>query len=63
MYIYIIVVKKSNHYDAISNEAYRTLSDAQRFIEGRSDNPQKYSEFNYKSDELIYEIVEVKVCH
>lgn len=43
----------------ISSEAYTSLTKAQKFIENRSDNPIKLTEFKYQGDSYNYCIYEL----
>ena len=61
MYVYVVTTINNDGCQGISHEGYRTLSDAQKFVESRSDKPKKRTDFTYYSDELIYEIIEIKV--
>lgn len=51
MKIYIVVVNPGNH---ISQVAYDTIEKAQKFVEGRADNPQKITGYRYQGDMCEY---------
>jgi hypothetical protein len=58
MEVYVVEVIPEGGFGKVSQEGYRTLKQAQAFIESRSDNPQKLTEYLYRSydytDYLIY---------
>lgn len=58
MEVYVVEVIHEGGFGKVSQEGYRTLKQAQAFIESRSDNPQKLTEYLYRSDDytdyLIY---------
>ena len=45
---YIVFVESKLDGNRVSSEAYKTLREAQRFIENRSDRPQKQTEYTYR---------------
>lgn len=51
MKICTVIVNPGNR---ISQVAYDSLEKAQKFIEGRGDNPKKVSSYKYKSDMYEY---------
>lgn len=61
MYIYIVTVRFKNNDFSVSSEGYLSLKDAQKFIDNRSDNPNKVSDFLYQSNENIYYINEIHI--
>ena len=62
MNAYVILVIPEASLGRISGEAYTNLAAAQEFIESRSGNPRKISEYIYRDDdETSYLIFNVKV--
>lgn len=60
--VYIVTVQHANYiWEKVSQEGYDSLIKAQKFIESRSDKPEKFTDFNYKSDSNIYRIYEISV--
>lgn len=60
--IYVVMVTPEASRSSVSSEAYKSLADAQKFVEGRSENPEKLSEYKYRdSNYCEYEICEVSV--
>ena len=61
-YIYIVAVKpKTQLWEKISQEGYRTLKDAQDFILSRSNKPRSLTEFTFESERNYYRIYEIQV--
>ena len=60
-YVYVIQVNPKGGQSRVSSEAYKTLGQAQAFIENRSDKPEKFSEFIYESEENLYLIFQLKI--
>ena len=62
IHVYAVAVHfKSGEY-GVSQEAYRTLAEAQRFIESRSGSPRKVSDMQYADcTGLIYTIHDLLV--
>lgn len=58
-HIYIIEVHTEYAMPKVSQEAYTSLDKAQDFIEHRSDEPKKVSEFRYESNRHTYLIQEL----
>ena len=60
MLIYIVVVVAPDGTSKVSQEGYRTLSAAQKFIEGRNPRPRQVSPFRYSApggtEYLIHDI-------
>ena len=61
MYFYVVTVRFKNDNFSVSSEGYLSLKDAQKFIESRSDSPNKVSDFLYQSKENIYYINEIHI--
>lgn len=62
MKIYVVMVTAEASHSRISQEAYKTLSEAQNFILSRYGTPEKITDFKYRdSDYTEYEITEVSV--
>lgn len=54
------MVTPEAHPSKVSQEGYASLEKAQAFIEGRSGNPRKLSEYRYRDEDYTeYEICEV----
>lgn len=62
MTVFVIQVIPEASLGRVSSEAYKTLAAAQKFIESRSGNPKKFSEYLYRDDDYTnYVIFEVHV--
>jgi hypothetical protein len=62
MMAYVIVVENfGTGYRKVSQEAYKTISQAQQFCMARSGNVQKHNEFLFYDGVYRYEIVEIKI--
>lgn len=62
MTVYIVEVIPEASLGKVSQEGYTTLEKAQAFIESRSGNPRKISEYIYMDDdETHYLIFVVKI--
>ena len=60
MRAYVVMVTPEAHISKVSQEGYDSLEKAQAFIEGRSGNPQKMSEYRYRDEDYTeYEISEI----
>lgn len=62
-YVYVVQIVSKNTKDVgrISQEAYKTLSKAQNFIENRSDKPKKFTEYIYESTDNVYLIYKLTI--
>lgn len=61
-YVYAVMVTPEAQIGKVSGEAYKTLDEAQSFIESRSGAPKKLSDFKYRDENYTeYEIYEVKI--
>ena len=61
-YVYVVTCQKIDFtWEKISQEGYSNLKDAQKFIEGRGDSPEKLDDFRYQSEKNIYRIYEIRV--
>ncbi len=45
----------------VSQEAYKNYEDAKQFCSDRSDNPVQIDDYNWKSDQYKYSILELDV--
>lgn len=62
MTVFIVEVIPEASLGRVSSEGYRTLAEAQAFVESRSGNPKKVSEHYYRDDDYTdYCIYEVKI--
>lgn len=61
--IYVVMYEPEAHMPKISQIGYTTLEKAQAFIESRSSNPKKVTEYLYKSDDLseLYSIHPIQI--
>lgn len=59
MEIFVVVVYPEASLGKVSQEAYKTLEEAQAFIESRSGNPRKRDEYTYKDEDYTYYCIEV----
>lgn len=59
-YVVMVISNRTNRAK-VSQDAYSTLEAAQAFIEKRSGNPEKFSDWVYTTKEMDYEIVEVSI--
>lgn len=63
MTIYCIKVETLNSLNPttkISQEAYNSYEKAVMFCENRADNPTKIDDYNWKSEQYKYTIIELK---
>lgn len=60
MKVYIVQVIPEASLGKVSQQGFTTLEKAQAFIESRSDKPEKFTEYIYRTegftDYLIYEV-------
>lgn len=62
MKVYVVMVTQEASFSRVSQEAHKSLADAQKFITERYGTPQKLSEYKYRdADYTEYEIFEVTV--
>ena len=60
MKVYVVMVTPEASFSRISQEAYKSLSEAQKFVTERYGAPQKLTEYKYRdADYTEYEIFEV----
>ena len=60
--IYVVRVQAQDEWGSRnSDEAFFKLEKAQKFIEGRSDNPKQVSPYYYESSEYRYYIDELSI--
>lgn len=63
MIIYTVMVyPKGSREGKLSGEGYKSLEAAQKFLEGRSGNPQKLGDYQYITDEYDYLIFQLWVA-
>lgn len=58
MRAYVIMVTPEAHMSQVSQEGYSSLEKAQAFVEKRSGNLQKLSEYRYRDENYT----EYKIC-
>lgn len=60
MKVYIVQVIPEASLGKVSQQGFTTLEKAQAFIESRSDKPEKFTEYIYRTEDftdyLIYEV-------
>lgn len=62
MKVYVIMVTPEASVSRVSQEAYKSLTEAQKFIMGRYGAPQKLSDYKWRDEDYTeYEIFEVSV--
>lgn len=62
MTAYVIMVTPEASVSRVSQEAYKSLSEAQEFVMGRSGAPQKLSDYKWRDEDYTeYEIFEVSI--
>lgn len=59
MEVFVIAVYPEASLGKVSQEAYKTLEEAQAFVESRSGNPKKLNEYTYKDEDDTHYCVEV----
>lgn len=61
-YVYIVAVQPIVYiWEKVSQEGYDSLKKAQNFVESRSDNPVKSTEFLYQGTTNVYRIYEISI--
>lgn len=61
-YIYVVTAQPIVYvWEKISQEGYDSLEKAQKFIQSRSDNPIKFTDFLYQGTTNVYRIYEISV--
>lgn len=61
MKAYIILVYPNYGFCKASSEAYKTLADAQQFVENRSDIKFKLNDYEYIGSDTFYTISEIHI--
>ena len=62
MKVYVVMVTPEASFSRVSQQAYKSLPEAQKFVTERYGAPQKLSDYKYRdADYTEYEIFEVTV--
>lgn len=59
MTVFAVLVRSAGGYVKISQDAYKSLEDAQSFCRGRGDSPMQFSSHSFMSSTHRYEIYEL----
>ena len=59
MTVFAVLVRSAGGYVKISQDAYKSLEDAQSFCRSRGDSPMQFSSHSFKSSTYRYEIYEL----
>lgn len=62
MKVYAVMVTPEGSFSHVSQEAYKTLIEAQKFITGRYGEPKELSAFKFRDEDYtLYEIIELEL--
>lgn len=61
-YVYAVTAQTEYGLPKLSGECYRSLEEAQKFVESRGDKPKKVTDFKYSSARWEYQIHEMQIC-